>query len=113
MRHVCGKCAHWQTLSLILAIPATTVTRGAFRRQRGFEIIRIVFSKGLSWRSPKPTNDDAEREVEEVQRWEGVRLAFEVLAWALTEREGLKEFAVSHLNSYQRTSLTSSAKTAI
>ena len=62
---------------------------GAFRRHRGFSTIINTLGTKLAWRSEQ---DD---EVAEVQRMEGIRLAFEVLAWAMQDRRSALFFEVS------------------
>jgi len=61
----------------------------AFRRHRGFSSIINTLGTKLAWRSEQ---DD---EVAEVQRMEGIRLAFEVLAWAMQDRRSALFFEVS------------------
>lgn len=53
-----------------------------------------MLEHGLAWKEMREANDE-ERQVQEVQRWEGVRIAFETLGWALTERENRSFFEVS------------------
>ncbi|EIW67561.1 hypothetical protein TREMEDRAFT_33244 [Tremella mesenterica DSM 1558] len=78
-------------LSQLLSIPPNSHSRGAFRRHDGFQTLFIVFIKGLSWKESSKGMTEEEKQVEEVQRWEGVRLGFEVLSWA-QDREGTKFF---------------------
>jgi len=53
---------------------------------------------GLSWKPTTNETQDEEAQVMEVQRMEGVRLAFEVLAWAMGDRESDVHFEVSCLH---------------
>jgi len=50
----------------------------------------------LAWKMDQDTND-GEKQVAEVQRIEGIRLAFEVLAWAMQDRKSALFFEVSLL----------------
>ena len=52
---------------------------------------------GLCWKASSAGLSDEEAQVNEVQRLEGVRLAFEVLSWALGDRESALDFDVSFL----------------
>ncbi|ORY31849.1 hypothetical protein BCR39DRAFT_525741 [Naematelia encephala] len=81
-----------ETFSQVLSIPSTTVTRRAFHRHRGFEIFTEALNTGLAYRESASDIADEERQVEEVQRVEGIRLAFEVLSWALGDRDAVAAF---------------------
>jgi hypothetical protein len=61
----------------------------AFRRHRGFSTIINTLGMKLAWKAGQ------EDEVAEVQRMEGIRLAFEVLAWAMQDRRSALFFEVS------------------
>lgn len=77
------------------ALPQTRHSLGSFRRHRGFAILTDTLEHGLAWKEIRGVSED-ERQVQEVQRWEGVRIAFETLGWALTDRENRSFFAVSN-----------------
>jgi len=49
----------------------------------------------LGWKPAENQKPEEEVQVMEVQRMEGVRLAFEVLAWGMGDREGASFFEVS------------------
>ena len=53
----------------------------------------------LAWKMDQDTND-GEKQVAEVQRMEGIRLALEVLAWAMQDRKSALFFEVSLLPMY-------------
>jgi len=65
----------------------------AFRRHRGFSTIMNTLGSKLAWRTGHETGE-AESQVAEVQRMEGIRLAFEVLAWAMQDRKSALFFEV-------------------
>jgi hypothetical protein len=48
----------------------------------------------FAWRSEEGIKED-ERQVLEVQRMEGIRLAFEILSWAMQDRRSALFFEVS------------------
>lgn len=48
----------------------------------------------LAWKTDHATSE-GEKQVAEVQRMEGIRLAFEVLAWAMQDRTSALFFEVS------------------
>ena len=50
----------------------------------------------LAWKMDLD-NSEGEKQVAEVQRMEGIRLAFEVLAWAMQDRKSALFFEVSLL----------------
>jgi len=50
----------------------------------------------LAWKMDQDTSE-GEKQVAEVQRIEGIRLAFEVLAWAMQDRKSALFFEVSLL----------------
>jgi hypothetical protein len=52
---------------------------------------------GLEWKSATEGEDQEFYQVKEVQRMEGIRLAFEVLGWAQGDRESSAHFEVSLL----------------
>nr|XP_018262052.1 uncharacterized protein I303_05067 [Kwoniella dejecticola CBS 10117]OBR84210.1 hypothetical protein I303_05067 [Kwoniella dejecticola CBS 10117] len=84
-----------EIFSQILSIPCHFLSRRAFRRHTGFRTLLLCLSDGLAWRGKddlKPALTEEEWQVREVQRMEGVRLAFEVLAWALGDRQGELQF---------------------
>lgn len=83
-----------QTLSQLNGVPLTRHSSGSFRRHRGFEVLQKVFEEGLAWKERTDLGEE-ERQVEEVQRMEGVRIGLETLAWALRDRENRKAFDVS------------------
>lgn len=66
----------------------------AFRRHRGFSTIMNTLGSKLAWK-PDTGASEAETQVAEVQRTEGIRLAFEVLAWAMQDRKSALFFEVS------------------
>jgi hypothetical protein len=51
-------------------------------------------SDGLAYKPSQAGMSEEESQVEEVQRLEGVRLAFETLSWAIADRESLAYFEV-------------------
>ena len=53
----------------------------------------------LAWKMDQDTSD-GEKQVAEVQRMEGIRLALEVLAWAMQDRKSALFFEVSLLPTY-------------
>jgi len=53
----------------------------------------------LAWKMDQD-NSDGEKQVAEVQRMEGIRLALEVLAWAMQDRKSALFFEVSLLPMY-------------
>ena len=53
----------------------------------------------LAWKMDQDTSD-GERQVAEVQRMEGIRLALEVLAWAMQDRKSALFFEVCLLPMY-------------
>jgi len=53
----------------------------------------------LAWKMDQDSSD-AEKQVAEVQRMEGIRLALEVLAWAMQDRKSALFFEVSLLPMY-------------
>jgi hypothetical protein len=53
----------------------------------------------LAWKMDQDTSD-GEKQVAEVQRIEGIRLAFEVLAWAMQDRTSALFFEVCRLPTY-------------
>lgn len=53
----------------------------------------------LAWKMDQNTSD-GEKQVTEVQRMEGIRLALEVLAWAMQDRKSALFFEVSLLPMY-------------
>nr|XP_019045287.1 hypothetical protein I302_05676 [Kwoniella bestiolae CBS 10118]OCF24217.1 hypothetical protein I302_05676 [Kwoniella bestiolae CBS 10118] len=84
-----------ETFSQLLSIPSHFLSRRAFRRHTGFRTLLLSLSEGLAWTSKeglKTALSEEEWQVREVQRMEGVRLAFEVLAWALGDRQGELHF---------------------
>lgn len=86
-----------KVFSQILSVPSTSRSLRAFRRHRGFEILLSSFGAGLEYKS-ECEGEEEEQQVREVQRWEGVRLGLEVLAWSLGDRESLRYFQVSARN---------------
>ena len=80
-----------------------------FRSRKGLSILVRVLEHGLSW---KEGVEDEDRLVMDVQRMEGVRLAFEALGWALHDRENIKAFEVGTPNTIRAT-LTSRAMVVI
>jgi hypothetical protein len=50
----------------------------------------------LAWKMDQDTSE-GEEQVAEVQRMEGIRLAFEVLAWAMQDRKSALFFEVCRL----------------
>jgi hypothetical protein len=68
----------------------------AFRRHRGFSTIMNTLGSKLAWNNAEGTSE-GEKQVKEVQRTEGIRLAFEVLAWAMQDRRSALFFEVSSL----------------
>ncbi|WRT68074.1 uncharacterized protein IL334_005049 [Kwoniella shivajii] len=80
-----------EILSQLISIPGHFLSRRAFRRHTGFRTLLLCLGDGLAWSSKeelKPIPSEEEWQVREVQRMEGVRLALEVLAWALGDRLG-------------------------
>jgi len=53
----------------------------------------------LAWKMDQD-NSNGEKQVAEVQRMEGIRLALEVLAWAMQDRKSALFFEVSLLPMY-------------
>jgi hypothetical protein len=53
----------------------------------------------LAWKMDQEISD-GEKQVAEVQRMEGIRLAFEVLAWAMQDRKSALFFEVCLLPTY-------------
>lgn len=66
----------------------------SFRRHRGFSTIINTLGRKLVWKHDDQVGEE-ERQVLEVQRMEGIRLAFEVLAWAQQDRRSALFFEVS------------------
>ena len=58
-----------------------------------------TLSSRLAWKMDQDTSD-GEKQVAEVQRMEGIRLALEVLAWAMQDRKSALFFEVSLLPMY-------------
>ncbi|WVQ73417.1 hypothetical protein IAR50_002989 [Cryptococcus sp. DSM 104548] len=84
--------SHIMTFSELLSIPGSFHSRRAFRRHTGFRTLFIVLGEKLAWK-PTPTEAaDEDWEVREVQRKEAIRLALEVLGWALGDRLGEAHF---------------------
>nr|XP_019013052.1 uncharacterized protein I206_02549 [Kwoniella pini CBS 10737]OCF51833.1 hypothetical protein I206_02549 [Kwoniella pini CBS 10737] len=84
-----------ESFSQILSIPCHFLSRRALRRHTGFRTILLCLSDGLVYTSQedtKPPLSEEEWQVREVQRTEGIRLAFEVIAWALGDRQGELQF---------------------
>ncbi|WWC96475.1 hypothetical protein V866_003343 [Kwoniella sp. B9012] len=84
-----------ETFSQLLSIPCHFISRRAFRRHTGFRTLLLSLSEGLAWTSKedsKATLNEEEWQVREIQRMEGVRLALEVLAWSLGDRQGELHF---------------------
>ncbi|WWC88365.1 uncharacterized protein L201_003276 [Kwoniella dendrophila CBS 6074] len=84
-----------ETFSQLLSIPGHFLSRRAFRRHTGFRTLLLTLSEGLVWTSKEDSKQplsEQEWQVREVQRMEGIRLAFEVLAWALGDRHGEAQF---------------------
>jgi hypothetical protein len=84
-----------QTFSQILSITSKIETRRAFRRHGGFKLLLKIIEDRLAWKSAAQGEDADFAQVKEVQRMEGVRLAFELLAWAQGDRDGEASFRVS------------------
>jgi hypothetical protein len=71
----------------------------AFRRHRGFSTIMNTLSSRLAWKMDQEISE-GEKQVAEVQRMEGIRLALEVLAWAMQDRKSALFFEVCRLPTY-------------
>ncbi|ODN93441.1 hypothetical protein L198_05306 [Cryptococcus wingfieldii CBS 7118] len=80
------------TFSDLLSVPGSFHSRRAFRRHTGFRTLFIVLGENLAWKAMPTEADKEEWEVREVQRKEAIRLAFEVLGWALGDRLGEAHF---------------------
>lgn len=78
-----------------MSIKGKTESRRAFRRHGGFKLLVHTLGDGLEWKPAEKGEDQDFYQVKEVQRMEGVRLAFEVLAWAQGDRESSAHFEVS------------------
>ncbi|ADV25860.1 hypothetical protein I305_04819 [Cryptococcus gattii E566] len=70
----------------LLSLPSDFYTRRAFRRHQGVRTLFLALNDGLAWKPKGEETPEEEWQVKEVQRKEGVRLAFEVLSWALGDR---------------------------
>ncbi|OCF40285.1 hypothetical protein I317_05918 [Kwoniella heveanensis CBS 569] len=83
-----------ETLSQLVSVPSHFISRRAFRRHTGFRTIYLALSDGLAYTSRESHANISEEEwqVREVQRMEGIRLVFEVLAWAVGDRQGEAAF---------------------
>ncbi|WVF68754.1 hypothetical protein IAT40_003526 [Kwoniella sp. CBS 6097] len=83
-----------ETFSQLVSVPSHFISRRAFRRHTGFRTIYLALSEGLAYtsRDTHGTISEEEWQVREVQRMEGIRLVFEVLAWALGDRQGEAAF---------------------
>lgn len=53
-----------------------------------------TLGSSLAWKTDNDVSD-GQKQVAEVQRMEGIRLAFEVLAWAMQDRKSALFFEVS------------------
>ena len=93
-------------MSHLHSIPGHYQSRLAFRRHKGFETLLTVFRIGLVGKPARSETSDEDAQVMEVRRIEGVRLAFELLAWATGDRAGATFFEVSTSNSHRRLWLT-------
>lgn len=78
----------------LLSIPSDFYTRRAFRRHLGARTLFLALNDGLAWEPKEEETPEEEWQVKEVQRKEGVRLAFEVLSWALGDRVSKAHFEV-------------------
>lgn len=78
----------------LLSIPSDFYTRRAFRRHQGARTLFLALNDGLAWEPKGEETPEEEWQVKEVQRKEGVRLAFEVLSWALGDRVSKAHFEV-------------------
>ncbi|ORX37124.1 hypothetical protein BD324DRAFT_427167 [Kockovaella imperatae] len=86
-----GVMGYVEILSQLNSIRCNHTALQAFRIQKGFpRLFRTL--KHLAASSSVPDEGDDERHVEQVQRMEGLRMWFEVLGWALRERESTKAF---------------------
>nr|ODN91829.1 hypothetical protein L203_01081 [Cryptococcus depauperatus CBS 7841] len=74
--------------SQLLTIPGDYYSLRAWRRHNGIQILLLALSKGLCWKPRGENMGEEQYQVLEVQRMEGIRLAFEVLGWALGDRLG-------------------------
>lgn len=78
----------------LLSIPSDFYTRRAFRRHQGARTLFLALNDRLAWEPKGEETLEEEWQVKEVQRKEGVRLAFEVLSWALGDRVSKAHFEV-------------------
>ncbi|GMK59712.1 hypothetical protein CspeluHIS016_0803180 [Cutaneotrichosporon spelunceum] len=86
-----GTMAYVETFSHLLTLPSKPATRAVFRRHEGFARL-VAALHGLEWtRRPDAIGED-EWTVFEVQRAEGLRLWFEVLAWGMGDQAGERAF---------------------
>lgn len=83
----------------LLSIPSDFYTRQAFRRHHGTRTLFLALNDGLAWEPKEEEISEEEWQVKEVQRKEGVRLAFEVLSWALGDRVSKAHFEVCPITS--------------
>ncbi|AFR98636.2 hypothetical protein C343_06613 [Cryptococcus neoformans C23] len=81
-----------ENFAQLLSIPSDFYTRQAFRRHHGTRTLFLALNDGLAWEPKEEEISEEEWQVKEVQRKEGVRLAFEVLSWALGDRVSKAHF---------------------
>ncbi|KAK4689020.1 hypothetical protein P7C73_g1097, partial [Tremellales sp. Uapishka_1] len=85
-----------EIFSQFLSLPSRMVTCRAFRRHGGFRVLMATLQHGLTYHATDTKEPEEEFQVKEVQRFEGIRLWFEVLAWAMGDRDGNSYFELHH-----------------
>ena len=90
--------AYVEILSQLNSVRPTKAALRTFRRMRGAQTLLYALDHGLARHSPNDTPEE-EKQLEEVQRMEGIRIWFEVLGLVLQDRENHSLFQVTTLAS--------------